>query len=171
MITLAKMLCIIAHWGQKRKYTGEPYHNHPFEVYRLVKSVGANKETQIAALLHDVVEDTLVPLHWITTIFGAEVGVMVYRLTDVSKPSDGKRARRKKIDRVHVGCGSANVHTVKLADLISNSGTIVQRDHKFAKIYMEEKRLLVNVLYRGHPELLKRANEILDSYFNPQQRK
>ena len=51
-----------SHEGQKRKYSGEPYINHPVEVMQIVSTVPHTEEMLAAALLHDVVEDCGVQL-------------------------------------------------------------------------------------------------------------
>ena len=47
-----------AHKDHKRKYTGEPYFNHLWEVMNIVRSVESDDDMLSAALLHDTVEDT-----------------------------------------------------------------------------------------------------------------
>lgn len=150
-----------AHENQKRKYTGEPYFNHCEEVALLVASVGGTLEMICAAYLHDTVEDTSVSLEEISHQFGAEIATLVDFLTDVSKPSDGNRLIRKKIDREHISKASPDAKTVKLADLISNSWSIVKHDPDFSKIYLREKKLLLEVLKDGNKELFEKANQIL----------
>ena len=56
--TEAKELAIQAHYGQVRRYTGEPYVNHPIAVADLIASITDDEDMIIAALLHDTVEDT-----------------------------------------------------------------------------------------------------------------
>lgn len=145
---------------QVRKYTGEPYINHPAEVVEIVKSVKHTDEMLAAAWLHDVVEDTNTTIEEIMMVFGPVVTVLVDSLTDISKPEDGNRATRKAMDRKHISTASANAKTVKLADLISNSSSIIERDPSFAKIYLAEKRLLLEVLKEGDKTLWDRANKI-----------
>lgn len=155
-----------AHRDQKRKYTGEPYYNHCFEVRFLVSQVeGVTPEMEMAALLHDTVEDTGVTLEQIRSEFGVKVMEYVTWLTDVSKPSDGNRKVRKEIDRQHTAAAPPEVKTIKLADLISNTSSIVGHDPAFAKVYMAEKRLLLEVLTDGDPWLYKMAKELVDDYF------
>jgi hypothetical protein len=48
---------------------------------------------------------------------------------------------------------------VKLADLISNTRSIVAHDAKFAETYLSEKRELLKVMTKGDPTLLARAHE------------
>lgn len=70
-------------------------------------------------------------------------------LTYVRQPSDGNRAARKAIDRAHTAQESAEVKTIKLANLIDNSHCIVARDPDFAKVYLAEKAALLEVLGEG----------------------
>ena len=85
--------------------------------------------------------------------FGPEVAVLVSWLTDVSKPEDGNRAHRKAMDRAHTAEAPAEAQTIKLADLISNSKSIMQYDPAFAKTYLEEKRLMLEVMTKGDRSL------------------
>jgi (p)ppGpp synthase/HD superfamily hydrolase len=152
--------------NQIRKYTGEPYIVHPVEVMEIVKSVPHTDEMLAAALLHDTVEDTDVTLNDIEREFGSDIAELVSFLTDISKPNDGNRAKRKEIDRQHTANAPAAAKTIKLADLISNSDTIVKYDKHFAKVYMREKVLLLEVLKEGDVTLWNRANEIIKGYSN-----
>lgn len=140
--------------NQKRKYTGEPYINHPASVVEIVRSVPNHTEAMLcAAWLHDTVEDTGVSLEEIQSEFGEEVATLVEMLTDVSKPSDGNRAKRKELDRLHIANASAEAKTIKLADLIDNTSSICEHDEDFAKIYLAEKLLLLEVLKEGNQTL------------------
>jgi (p)ppGpp synthase/HD superfamily hydrolase len=149
--------------GQKRKYTGEPYIVHPLEVASIVKSVpGATDEMVAAAYLHDVVEDTQVPIEVILHVFGPVVADYVHQLTDPPKVEGGpNRKARKALDAQRLADAPAEVQTIKLADLISNTSTIVRFDPSFAKVYLEEKRLLLEVMTKGDPELHARASRIV----------
>jgi len=151
----------LAHAGQQRKYTGEPYITHPAEVAELVRSVPHTEAMLAAAWLHDVVEDTSVQLGEIERIFGSVVAGLVADLTDVSKPSDGNRKTRKAIDLQHTAKASPAAKTVKLADLISNTRSITQYDPNFAKVYLAEKAALLEVLKEGDLILFLRARSFL----------
>jgi (p)ppGpp synthase/HD superfamily hydrolase len=162
LVEHARMFAHGAHFavGQLRKYTNEPYIVHPAEVASIVATVpDATEEMLAAAWLHDVVEDTGVTLDQVHLLFGADVAKLVFWLTDVSKPEDGNRAARKAIDRAHIAAAPAAAQTVKLADLISNTKSIVAHDPEFAKVYLEEKRLLLEVMTKGHPALMAEARK------------
>lgn len=147
-----------AHAGQVRKYTGEPYVSHCFEVAGIVAPF-ADQNMIAAAILHDVVEDTPTTIDGITRNFGADIASIVYWLTDISDPCDGNRAARKAIDRDHVAKAPVRAKTVKVADLISNSMSITHHDPGFAKVYLAEKRLLLDVMGDADPTLLRIAAE------------
>lgn len=148
--------------GQKRKYTGEDYVVHCVEVSDILrKAVLVNDEMHAAALLHDTVEDTDVTLELIEKEFGKCVATLVEGLTDVSKTEDGNRAVRKKIDREHTAKQSAACKTIKLADLISNTKSIVQHDKEFAKVYIKEKEALLEVLKEGDAILYEIASNLV----------
>ncbi len=147
---------------QTRKYTGDPYIVHPAAVAGIVRSVPHTHDMIAAAWLHDVVEDTETSLQEITIEFGTSVAALVEMLTDVSVPSDGNRAARKVIDREHTAKASPDAKTIKLADLIDNASSIVAYDPEFAKVYLAEKRLLLDVLKEGDATLWNRAAEITD---------
>ena len=71
-----------AHGEQQRKYTHEPYIEHPIRVAEMVKSVPHTEAMICAAYLHDVVEDTPVAHQEIEERFGPEVARLVHELTD-----------------------------------------------------------------------------------------
>lgn len=144
----ARWFAIGAHRGigQKRKYTGEPYDVHLQEVAMLTRTFGGTPEMIAAAWLHDVIEDTKVSLEDVAVSFGAEIGAMVWGLTKFSDLSDGNREKRSQLDRDYLSFQSKEVQTIKIADLISNSSTIVKHDPKFAVVYLKEKRQLLEVL-------------------------
>ncbi|MGY2429566.1 HD domain-containing protein [Pseudomonas tolaasii] len=160
----AAAFCVGAHCAirQKRKYTGEDYWHHPVEVMVILSQVvpGASEAMHVAALLHDVVEDTGVTLETVKDLFGETVATYVEQLTDVSKPEDGNRAARKAIDLAHTALASPEAKSIKLADLISNSRSIIERDPVFAVTYLAEKRALLEVLKEGDPELHRIASEL-----------
>jgi (p)ppGpp synthase/HD superfamily hydrolase len=137
------------HDGQKRKFTGEPYVLHCLEVARMVAGAGCSTTMIAAALLHDVVEDTAATLDDLRHGFGPEVAEAVAWLSDVARPEDGNRAARKAIDRDHIAGAPAAVKTVKLADVVSNTRSIVDHSDSFARVYLPEMEQLLCLLTEG----------------------
>lgn len=142
---------------QRRKYTGEPYIVHPIAVAELVRSVPHSAEMIAAALLHDVVEDTPVTIAEIEAEFGSSVAELVAWLTDVSRPQDGNRRKRKHLDLLHTAKAPPAAKTIKLADLIDNTRTISKYDPSFWPVYRREKEALLAVLREGDPKLWAQA--------------
>ena len=163
LINKAKMLAGKAHEGQFRKYSGLPYIVHPIEVATIVQTVEHSEEMIAAALLHDVVEDTDYSFEDIAKEVSPEVADLVKGLTDVSNPEDGNRKVRKAIDKDHLAEQNAEVQTIKLADVISNSQDIKANDPKFAKVYIEEMKALLEVLTKGDKTLYAKAKELVYS--------
>lgn len=160
----AKAFAFQAHRGQKRKYTGEDYIVHPAAVAELVRSVPHTEPMLCAAWLHDTVEDCGIQLDELHRLFGEAVATYVEMLTDVSKPSDGNRKVRKDLDRQHTANSVPAAKTIKLADMIDNSRSILKHDPDFSVVYMREKTLLLPTLVGGDQKLYGIAAEIVDYY-------
>jgi (p)ppGpp synthase/HD superfamily hydrolase len=166
LIDFAYRYAADAHGDQKRKYTGEPYVEHLIAVARLVHAHDGDCEMVAAALLHDVLEDTDRTFDDLMHAgFGHGIAKLVEELTDVSRPYHGNRAVRKALDRDHLATASRRAQTIKLADLIDNSASIVEHDPRFARVYMAEKAQLLKVLRFGDARLFKQAQQIVDDYF------
>lgn len=163
MIERARVFATAAHAavGQVRKYTFEPYIVHPAEVAKIVRDAGGTDAMIAAAWLHDTVEDTGVTIETIRAEFSVEVAELVGWLTDVSRPEHGNRAHRKALDRAHSAAAPAEAQTVKLADLIANTRSIMAHDEAFAKTYLEEKRLLLAVMTKGDLTLMAEARKFI----------
>lgn len=147
VLRYARVFAIAAHAGQVRKYTGEPYWHHCREVAGLIEEHTPDGLLAAAGWLHDVLEDTKATEADLMAAFGSELLVRwVKEVTDVSRPEDGNRAARKAIDRLHLAEASPGGKTIKLADLISNTRSIVQHDPHFARVYLAEKEALLPVL-------------------------
>lgn len=132
--------------GQKRKYTGEDYIVHPEEVVAILKAHGVTDESIIcAAYLHDVLEDTRVTYSELEFWFGNDVAMLVWDVTD--QCHEGNRAARKKAEAERLGSCCFAAKMIKLADMISNTKSIVEHDKDFAKVYMREKKNLLDEMY------------------------
>ena len=77
-------LAFRAHKDQKRK-SGEPYIIHPLCVAIILAQLELDKETIIAGLLHDVVEDTDTSREYVAAEFGEEVALLVDGVTKLTK--------------------------------------------------------------------------------------
>jgi (p)ppGpp synthase/HD superfamily hydrolase len=148
------------HSRQQRKYTGNPYTDHLAEVAGIAMTMGwhtpaIHPDKFIAVCwLHDTVEDQGVTKEELFDNFGAIVMDGVMLLSDVES---GNRAERKAAARARLANAPGWVQSIKCADLISNTSSIVMHDPKFAVTYLEEKRLLLDVMTKADPRLLQLA--------------
>ena len=113
------------HATQKRKgAAAEPYINHLLEVAHLVSTALSQPDTNlvIAALLHDVIEDSSVTKEEVAERFGTDVADLVVEVTDDKSLS---KAERKRLQVVNASKKSVRAQMLKLADKISNLPAIL----------------------------------------------
>ncbi|MCK9557057.1 MAG: HD domain-containing protein [Candidatus Cloacimonetes bacterium] len=154
----------IAHDGQFRKYSHQPYIVHPEAVFKIVSSVTDDPAILAAAWLHDTVEDTSVTIEMIEAGFGKEIASIVLDVTNITKKSDGDRLYRKELEKKHLTKASPKAKTVKLADMLDNVPSIIENDPKFARIYVAEKKAVLDVLAGGDERLYAAAKLMIDFY-------
>lgn len=114
-----------AHLGQTRKgKAAEPYVNHLADVAaRVARSPRADADTVIAAILHDVVEDTERTLAEVEARFGARVAGYVGEVTD-DKSLD--KEERKRLQVATAAVKSDGAKRIKLADKASNLAALAE---------------------------------------------
>ena len=125
-ITEAYTLAKDAHEGQYRK-SGEPYITHPLHVAKYLAEIGMDEETVIAAILHDVIEDTSTKLATIKKKFGKDVGLIVDGVTKLDKInfSTNEEAQAESIRKMVIAMSKdVRVLILKLADRLHNIETI-----------------------------------------------
>lgn len=108
------------HSGQRRKGAiAEPYINHPIEVALLLTELPArfDRETVIAGLLHDLIEDTDVTPDELAERFGTEVASLVLEVTD---DKSLEKHARKALQVESAPAKSPRAQNLSTADKISN---------------------------------------------------
>jgi (p)ppGpp synthase/HD superfamily hydrolase len=127
-----------------------------------VEELGVTDEDAIvAALLHDVVEDTRVPLSEIEERFGQRVAEMVKLLSKIPQGPDEPKSLM--LDRYYAGLRTADplVRQIKLADRVHNLREIAHGTPEFQKRYWVETRLMLEDVLAGTAgiELLRQEFE------------
>ncbi len=125
-IKKAYLLAKSAHAGQTR-VSGEPYISHPIAVAYILAELGMDSDTLIAALLHDVVEDTDITLEDITREFGHEIALLVDGVTKLGKvPLSTKQEQQSENVRKMLLAMSQDIRVIiiKLADRLHNMRTL-----------------------------------------------
>lgn len=176
------------HEGQTRKYTGEPYINHPARVaarfmtmdFNFVESLEA---CIVCAFLHDVLEDCDVTSEQLLDdisyicdfdlpgVDPFDVVATIEYLTNPSKEhSHLPRAERKKMDREHLAKAPNMVKLIKIVDRIDNLRDLKSNcpDEKFVKKYFRESLMMYREVFEKETdaeleqELYKLLGTVLD---------
>lgn len=142
LISKAQIYCISKHGFQKRKYTGEPYSDHPIRVAGLAMEAPYESKKHLIytdekntlyksltqdgliaiALLHDVIEDTPTTYEELVAVFDKTVADGVRDLTNESKltKSTASRAERKRMDREKIKSCPPYIRFIKYLDRLDN---------------------------------------------------
>lgn len=166
LIEKAKQFAHDAHdnAGNKRKYTLEPYWVHTDEVAEIVAAAGGDEFMVAAAHLHDVIEDANITVVELRDEFPLRVVTMVIDLTDTFTPEQyplWNRAKRKEFEAQRLSRIHPDSQTIKVADFLSNTKSIVEHDAGFAKTYLREKARVLAGLGAANFGLLIRAEKQL----------
>jgi GTP pyrophosphokinase len=163
---------IDAHKNQYRK-SGEPYIIHPILVASIVASITNDESMAIAALLHDVVEDTPVTIEQIENLFGKDVAHLVAGLTKIDAIRDHELIPSNSDEKLVVSALSfrkmliasiedVRVLVVKLCDRLHNMLTLdALPAHKQKRIAEETLVVYAPIAHRLGISFLKNMLEDL----------
>ena len=134
MIEKAFDIAYHAHEGQFRK-SGEAYIIHPLWVGIILAELELDKETIVAGILHDVVEDTVMTEEEIAKVFGAEVALLVdgvTKLGQLSYSADKLEVQAENLRKMFLAMAKdIRVILIKLADRLHNMRTLeFMKPHK-----------------------------------------
>lgn len=155
IIARAYKIANSAHQGQVRK-SGEPYIIHPLYVSIILADLELDKETIVAGLLHDVVEDTILTKEEIVTLFGEEVGLLVDGVTKLQHFAiDGSHVS-ENADKDKIEIQAENLRKMFLA---------MAKDIRVIMIKLADRLHNMRTLSHMPPEKQQRiARETLDIY-------
>ena len=172
-ITAAYELANEAHKGVKRS-SGEPYITHPIAVACILLEFCMDTDTICAALMHDVVEDTDVPLDTIRKRFGEDVANLVDGVTKIGQVplnTTKEEQQAENIRKILIAMSKdIRVIIIKLADRLHNMRTIMYRPpEKQRKKALETMNIYAPIAHRLGMSAVKEEMEdisikILDPY-------
>ena len=148
LIRKAFLFANTAHMGVRRN-SGEPYILHPLSVAKIVVSeIGLGTKSALAAILHDVVEDTEYTLQDISNMFGEKVASLVDGLTKLTGTFDSKQAVNFRKMLLTLS-DDVRVILIKLADRLHNMRTLESMPHsKQLKISSETLYIFAPLAHR-----------------------
>lgn len=139
-----------AHEGQLRK-SGEPYVTHPLRVAEILTQYHVDEDTLVAAILHDVPEDTPCSLHDIEQKFGRKIAYLVDGITKLSKVyyrDDMEQRQIESLKKLFVhSAEDLRVILIKLADRLHNMRTLhfVAKEEKRQRIAKETMEIYIPI--------------------------
>ncbi len=155
-----------SHSGQLRKDGNTPYVNHPLEVMHLLAHTGnvSDEDILVAAVLHDVIEDTTVTAKEIADRFGERVSKIVVELTDDKSLSKEERKRHQLTGATKL---SPDARLVRISDKICNVYDILYappRDWSVARRldYLEWSKAVIGKIRGTNEALEKRFDELFE---------
>ncbi|WP_020615836.1 RelA/SpoT family protein [Paenibacillus daejeonensis] len=162
-----------AHHGQVRK-SGEPYILHPVAVADLIVNMRMDVISIIAALLHDVVEDTTVALDEVRSRFGETCAMLVDGLTKLEKIRFRSKEEQQNENYRKMFVAMAQdirVILIKLADRLHNMRTLkFQSEESQRRIAYETLEIFCPIAHRlGMSAIKWEMEDIALRYLNPQQ--
>lgn len=162
-----------AHQGVRRR-SGEPYLLHPIAVAKIViEEIGLGVKSVVAALLHDVVEDTEYTVEDMERIFGPKIASMVDGLTKMSGVFNAETSEQAEYFRKVLLTLSDDVRVIliKIADRLHNMRTLgAMPMNKQIKITGETIYLFAPLAYRlGLYSIKSELEDLCMKYRFPQQ--
>jgi (p)ppGpp synthase/HD superfamily hydrolase len=158
---------------QYRKFSEDLYITHPVAVAAILYNQKTYSDANmiIAAILHDVVEDTTVEHDEIAETFGEDVSYLVKGCTKKSMGSPEVRSIRKALDRDSYASYCSRVQTIKVADVLHNSFSAALRGMEpngfnWAMLWLSEAQDLLGALMMADSNLRDKTIDIVDAYID-----
>lgn len=155
--------------GHKRRYTNKCYFDtHVSEVARTIYMMENSTEEMVAlAYLHDVVEDTHVTIDMLRSLFPhILVGYVSILTKDMGAYGVGLPNRfeiaKIEAERINSSIDPYVTATVKYADILSNLSDVYEKDVSFAKTYVKEKEIMIDIMDKGDQYLKRMCYLLID---------
>ena len=173
MVEKSYKVALDAHKDQKRK-SGEPYIIHPICVSIILADLEMDKETIVAGLLHDVVEDTILTEEELSREFGSEVALLVDGVTKLDQLSwsmDKVEIQAENLRKMFLAMAKdIRVIIIKLADRLHNMRTLkYMKPEKQREIATETMEIYAPIANRlGISKIKVELDDLALKYLHPE---
>ncbi len=171
LIKKAYECCVAAHKGQLR-FSKEEFYLHPYNVAKIVITLGMDSQSVAAALLHDTVEDTEITLDYIKAEFGEEVALIVDGVTKLGKInySSKEQLQAENLRKMLIAMAKdIRVIIIKLADRLHNMRTIdAVPDYKQREKSLETLEVFAPIAHRlGIRQIKEELEDLSIKHLDP----
>lgn len=159
------------HVGQYRK-SGEDYIMHPVEVAMILIDMKMDTDTVVAGILHDIVEDTLIPIADIEYNFGKTVALLVDGVTKLQALPNGTKNQAENIRKMILAMTeNIRVILIKLADRLHNMRTLnFMKEEKQISISKETLDIYAPLAHRlGMAKIKSELEDLAFRYLHKQE--
>lgn len=166
LTNIARLVATQAHSGQVRKYTSEPYINHPVRVAEWLSQFHVGELIEAGAICHDVIEDTDVGYHALELTVGTPVADLVMEVTNNVYPEGTPRIEKFWGNIIKLLTASHQAQTLKCGDVHDNIKDVYELDPSYGARYIAEKFFLVRLFTRAQADVRSAVLNLLSDIFN-----
>ncbi|QZE59307.1 metal-dependent phosphohydrolase [Erwinia phage pEa_SNUABM_2] len=166
LTNIARLVASQAHAGQVRKYTNEPYVNHPERVSAWLSQFHVGEVIEAAALCHDVLEDCDVSYSALEMTVGTQVADLVQEVTNGVYPEGTPRIEKYWGNILKLLQASHQAQTLKCGDIYDNCKDVYDLDPSYAARYIAEKFFLVRSFTRAQGDVRDATLNLLSEIYN-----
>lgn len=164
IVLRARQFAVVKHRDQMRANRIDPYYKHLDQCADIARELGMNNNCIAAMYLHDTLEDTDTTKEELIKFFSKDIMYLVSDLTDyytVEEYPGFNRQHRKKLEWIRYTRCDADVQTMKLIDMYSNSLEMQDLVLDFALLCLQERKTMVQRLKKADPRIRDRLKLVL----------
>ena len=166
LTNIARLVATQAHTGQVRKYTNEPYINHPLRVAQWLSQFNVGELIEAGAICHDVIEDTGTTHGTLELTVGTQVADLVLEVTNNEYPEGTPRVEKYWGNIVKLLQASPQAQTLKCGDVYDNCKDVYDLDPSYAARYIAEKFFMVRLFTRAQGDVRSVVLRLLSDIYN-----
>ncbi|QYW03713.1 hypothetical protein pEaSNUABM46_00070 [Erwinia phage pEa_SNUABM_46] len=167
LTNIARLAATNAHAKQTRRFTGEPYINHPQAVVNFLQRFNVGEQILAAAWCHDVLEDCGICYEALELCIGTTATDIVFEVTNKEFPEGTPRIEKYWHNIERLVMASHQAQTLKCGDIYDNCKDVYERDQHYGAKYIAEKYFLIRMFARAQSDVRQTVMQMLhDRYLS-----